>query len=240
MNGYNPSQSTWMNPNIEYLFSEDIIEYDIHDAGYSLIKQFHLLPDDKIKQLSMLAKGIDRHVAVGKLQRDDREFSKLLTSKFAEVRQIFLTTNQISSDDIVSVKKDAIYTIGEQRRTRFGIVQFAQKNRYTSYIRFPNIQNIELYYSQDKLDVKGMGDSAINRHRLYMMEFFNELIPMIESRNPYAKRFLIRFIMRYKSHELDDEYYLEFNNMSRDINPLFNYLNILIPLVRIIHEEIRQ
>ena len=62
--GYNPSKSTWLNPNIEYLFNDDIIEYDIHDAGFSLIQQYQLLPPEKIKELERIPKGIQRHIQV--------------------------------------------------------------------------------------------------------------------------------------------------------------------------------
>ena len=41
---YNPSQTTWLNPNIEYLFGDEIIDYDMKDAGFNLIKQYRLLP----------------------------------------------------------------------------------------------------------------------------------------------------------------------------------------------------
>ena len=101
--GYNPSKSIWINPNIEYLFGNDIIEYDIRDAGFSIIKQYKLLPDEKIRELSMMQKGDERHIAIGKLQRDDKELSKRLLEKFTEVRTIFLSANNISDNDIISV-----------------------------------------------------------------------------------------------------------------------------------------
>lgn len=234
--GYNPAKSTWLNPNIEYLFDDEIIEYDIQDAGFSLIKQFHLLPDDKIRELAALDKGEERHRAVGMLQKN-REFSKVLLNKFAEVRTVFISVNNISDNDIVSVKKDAIYTIGPCSRLKFGLVNFAAKNRYSSYIRFPDVQNLEIYYSSEVMHVKGIGDSAINRHRLYMMEFIRQIISMIESNNPRAKRYLVEFIRRYKTQELEDEYYLEFNNLSRNLNPIFNFQKIIVPIANIILRE---
>ena len=71
-----------------------------------------------------------------------------------------------------------------------------------------------------------------------MMQFFNTIIPLIESHNSRAKRFMIKFIDDYKSHNLDDEYYVEFNNLSKELNPLFNYQNILLPMCQIILKEI--
>ena len=236
--GYNPSKSTWLNPNIEYLFNDDIIEYDIHDAGFSLIQQYQLLPPEKIKELERIPKGIQRHIQVGVLQRDDKEFSKRLTDKFTEVRALFMMMNQLKDDSIISVKKDAIYTIGKVKRTTFGKVKFMEKNHYSSYIRFPDITNLELYYGENGIDVKGMGDAAVNRHRLYMLEFLRKTIKSIEEQDSSVKRKFMRFFNQYKFDELDEEFYIEFNNVSRDQNKLFNYANLLIPLLKIIMREV--
>lgn len=236
--GYNPSKSTWLNPNIEYLFNDDIIEYDIHDAGFSLIQQYQLLPPEKIKELERIPKGIQRHIQVGVLQRDDKEFSKRLTDKFTEVRALFMMVNQLKDDSIISVKKDAIYTIGKVKRTTFGKVKFMEKNHYSSYIRFPDISNLELYYGENGIDVKGMGDAAVNRHRLYMLEFLRKTIKSIEQQDSSVKRKFMRFFNQYKFDELDEEFYIEFNNVSRDQNKLFNYANLLIPLLKIIMREV--
>lgn len=238
MSTYNPAKQTWLNPNIEYIFNQEIIEYDMQDAGFSLVKQYGLLPESEIARLASIPKGFDRHKEIGILQRDDKEFSKALSDKFAEMRTIFIATNKISDNDIISVKKDAIFTIGTRSRLRFGAVHFVPKNRYSSYIRLRGIQNMELYYSTEGIEVKGMGDAAVNRHRLFLIEFLRKIISYLESQNPYAKRHLMRFVDEYKSMRLPEEFYVEFNNLSKDVNPLFNYQNLLIPLVQIVQKEL--
>lgn len=238
MSGYNPSKTTWVNPNIEYLFNTDIIEYDIQDAGFNLIQQYQLLPASKIEELTRLQKGLDRHIAVGMLQRDDKDFSKRLGEKFAEIRALFLHANDLTDNDIISVKKDAIYTIGTCKKTTFGKIKFRPKHHYTSYLRLTQIQNLELYYSSEGIDVKGMSEMSVNKHRLYWMEFFRELFPMIEDQNSLVKRRFIKFLDQYKNDQLDEAYYVEFNNMSRDTNKLFNYQRILIPIAQILLREV--
>ena len=237
---YDYKKSTWLNPNIEYLFNADIIEYDMKDGGFSLIKQFNLLPQEKIKELERIDKGIMRHIEVGKLQRENKEFSKALNDKFAEVRRIFIASNELTDNDIISVKKDAIFTTKPCKRVNFGKVHFADKNHYTSYIRFPNINNIEIYYGDNGIDIKGMGDIAVNTHRLYLIEFLKKTIDMIENKDPRVKRYICKFISDYKFNNLGSEtYYLEFNNKSRDFNALFNYKNLLIPIVQIVQREVQ-
>jgi len=236
---YNPNQTTWMNPNIEYLFDEDIYEYDIQDAGFSLIKQFQLLPEDEIKRLSRIEKGRPRHIEVGKLQRDNKAFSDSLGNAFADARRFFIQTNNLTDDRIISVKKDAIFTIGQVKRVKFGQVVFAPKNNYSSYLRFSNIHNMEIYYSDDGMDFKQINDDCVNRHRIYTVEFLKQFIKKMESKDPSVKRFIMNYIMKYKSLEMDEECYLEFNNKSTEINPLFNYREILIPLLLLVNKEIQ-
>lgn len=237
MTKYDYNKQTWYNEDIEYLFDTEITEYDIVDAGFSLIKQFKLLPEEKIKELERIDKGVKRHIAVGKLQRDDKEFSKALTNKFAEVRKIFIDFNAINDSNLLAVKKDALFTLCKCDRTKFGLVEFVPKHVYTSYIRFPNIQNLELYYSGDGIDVKGMSDQAVNKHRIYMLEFLREYIGKMEIHDTRIKRFLMNFVDSYKAGELEEPYYLEFNGSSRNMDAMFNLQNVLIPLIQITLRE---
>jgi len=235
---YDSRKTNWLNPYIQYLFDDEIIEYDMKDAGFNIIKQFKLLPSEKIIELEKMGKGFDRHKAIGILQRD-REFSTRLLDKFAEMRGLFVGYNNLGDNNIIAVKKDAIFTIGECKKTKFGGIEFAQKNKYSSYIRFEDNHNIEIYYSNELTDVKGMSESSLNRHRFYILQFLREVIAKLEDKNSSVRRDLIKFIMDYKSMTLDETYYLEFNNKSTDINPVYNYQKVLIPLVQIIEKELR-
>lgn len=237
---YDSRKDVWYNPAIEYLFNTEITEYDIKDAGFSIIQQYKLLPDETIQKLKNIPKGEARHKMVGILQRDDKEFAKNLSQKFGEVRYLFINCNNINPDnDIVSVKKDAIFLTKQIQRTKFGLIEFRPKNYYSSYLRFSNVSNLELYYNDTGIEIKGMSDRSKNRHRLYMYEFMKTFISYMEGKNPSIKRYFIDFLMKYKAGTLDEEYYLEFNNLSRDINPIFNYQNIIIPLISIIQKEIQ-
>ena len=234
---YDPTKTTWLNPNIQYLFDNEIIEYDIKDAGFSLIKQHRLLPQDKIDWLTAMEK-MQRHITIGKMQGNDKEFSKALMNRFAEIRAIFISANNLSDSNIISVKKDAIFTIGECPKIKFGRIDFAQKNRYSSYVRFIDNRDIEVYYNSGHMEIKGIGDSGINRHRLYILEFIKTMISYIECRNHSVKRYLKKFIDDYKGMRLEDEYYIEFNNISREYNPLYNFQKLIIPFTQIVLKEL--
>ena len=235
---YSPEKSVWFNPNIEYLFNDEIVEYDMQSASLNLIKEYSLLPSDKIKELERLDKN-SRNVAVGKLQRDLRGFSSALLEKFTEIRGRFVEENKLNDDRILSVKKDAFFTIGRCGITSFGQVSFVVKNIFSSYIRFPSNSNIELYLLSDELIVKGIGEIGLARHRLYLLEFLRKTMTMIENRNSSVKRYLTSFVDEFKKTELDDGYYIEFNNMSQGLDPTFNLLKVIIPLIQITLEELR-
>lgn len=233
---YNPAKSTWLNPNIEYLFNNEIIEYDMKDAGFTIVKFYKLVPPEEIKRLERLEKG-ERNRAIGKLQIGNKELSKALSDKFAEMRTLFVSANKLTDDDIISVKKDAIFTIGPCQQIKFGKVEFSAKNRYSSYLRLTENMNIELYYADGEIDVKGIGDHGINRHRLYFLTFFQKLFSDLESKNVSLKRYIKKFVDDYKGGNLDPEFYVEFNNMSRDVNPMYNFQKVIIPIIQLILRE---
>lgn len=234
---YDVSKSTWLNPNIEYLFNVELYEYDEIDGGFNIIKEFKLLPDSKIIELGKLDK-YERMINIGKIQRDDKLFSQRLTDGFMESRRLFIDKNKLSDNRIISVKKDALFITDICQFTKFGNIEFKQKNSYTSYIRFANNSNIELYYNENDIHVKGIGDTGVNRHRLYMLNFLSTIIGYIESKNSYVKRYIRNFINDYRLKKLDDAYYIKFNNRSDEEDLFFNYINILVPLVQIIQEEL--
>lgn len=234
---YLPEKSNWFNPKIEYLFNSLIYEYDIKNAGFSIIQEFGLLPSSEIMRLSKMEKGVQT-IEIGKLMGKDKSFSSALQEHFALVRKFFIDSNYIEDCDLVSVKKDALFCTKECSKLKFGKVEFRVKNKYSSYIRFPLNNNLEIYYNDGcKLEVKGITDSNLNKHRIYMLEFIQKFIAMVEERNPAVKNFFKEFLMKYKWFELDTEYYLEFNNLSNAITPLFNYQMILIPFAQILVKE---
>lgn len=234
---YDYRKQLWLNPDIDYIFNADIVEYDMTDAGFSLIQEFHLLPDYQIDALARIKKGMVRHIEIGKLQRNNQLFSTQLNDKFAEMRLVFIDMNGLSDDDILTVKKDAIFTLKRCDRIEFGKVKFRPKNKYSSYVRFPSINNMELFYNGE-IEMKGMSNLCLNRHRLYMQTFLQKIIEMIEEKDSRTKRWLMKFISDYKFRELEDPYYLEFNNRSDTFNPMFNYINVILPFVQIVQKEI--
>lgn len=235
---YDPNRSNWFNDDIEYLINNVIVEYDMKNAGLSIIKAFRLLDDETIKRLEEMDKK-ESTIEVGRIQGKDKEFSQKLLSKFIEMRSLFIGANNLSSERIIAVKKDAFFTIDYCENTKFGMIEFRPKNIYSSYIRFVENSNIELYYSENSIEVKGIQEYSLNKHRLHALEFLKEYFSKLENRDPFLKRILMKHIDEYKSGDVEEEFYIEFNNKSKDLNPLFNYQKLYIPLVQIAMRELR-
>ena len=164
----------------------------------------------------------------------------------------------LEKDQILAIKKDAIFTLKEVNYTKFGVCEFAKKNQYTSFLR---LGELEFYYGYDKLDVKGLGEEALKKHENYMLKFIKTIFHKLEtSTEDEIKRYFTRFYSRYKHRELDLGYYREFSVNSNfrvlgddviydnesfipyedkrerlDIN--YNFQRIMLPLLGILLDE---
>lgn len=243
---------TYTNDNIFYLFNKTIYEYDMKNAGYNLSRAYKLLPEDKLEELGRLKKD-RRTIEIGKLQRNNKEYKEKLIKAFEEARRMFFEANDIQIDEIISIKKDAIFVTRHCEFQKFlDYIEFRPKNEYSSYIRLN--KKVELYYSQDKLDVKGLGDETIEYHKDYLLHFISLFFKKMETENTSTVLgFMRRFIDKYKNRELPVGYYRRFDRDPRfdtvendgvkfyeyweeqkhELNITFNYIEVLIKLIKI-------
>lgn len=244
-------EDLYINQNIIYLFNKEIFEYDMKDAGFSLTREFKLLPQETIKKLDKLGKPA-RKRRLGIYQRDDNTFKENLKIAFKNARKMFFEENNLEDSDIISIKKDAIFTCKRCEYQKFGeYIDFREKNQYSSYIRLG--KKLEFYYSYDKLDVKGIGDDEIQLHNDYMLDFMRLYFKKMETDEPKnVIGFTKRFIDRYKAFQLPVGYYRKFDTKSNfeaidddtiymeypedwkeNLDISFNYFTILLKLIKI-------
>ena len=205
---------------VKALFNHRIVEYDMKSANTSIAREFGLLPEKRIKELENLPKK-DREIAVGLILRDNPGYSEKQKLGFIAARKLFFTQNEILDEEVVAIKRDAIFVMryvdNEQVTDN---IDFRMKNVYSSFINLG--KNIEIYYNQAGLDVKGIDDEIYKeRHSEYFGMFLYSLIRRIESseRNSYLTYLRMMFDM-YKHRQLDSGYYREFNAKSQ-----FHYLD---------------
>lgn len=208
-------KSIWVNKDIVFLFGTEITEYDIHAAGPSICREFNLLPKDTLDEIDKMDKKA-KNIKIGLIQRKDKEFTKKLLQGFEEARKRFFDANDIHREDIVSIKKDAIFIQGRYcENTDFGHIHFASKNRYSSYFR---LNRLEFYINTrlQKIDIKGLGQGdslkeVITLHKEYMLKFILKFAKMREDEvgRIDVRRYLTKFISAYRKKELPIGYYRE-------------------------------
>lgn len=242
----------YLNKDIEYIFGNEIIEYDLKSAGFNILCHFNLISDSTKNKLANMGKK-ERQVQIGIMQKNNKEFAQKLSNGFKEARRLFFEANNIGDLDILSVKKDAIFTLKPCRNVRFGNLFFDTKNKYTSYLY---LNRFEFLYNQDKIDIKGIDDNNVVLHNDGFLLFLKDYFMYKENMtNDYVRKFIIDFAKDYKEKELPIEFYRELNKNSlyktnmvfnkhdiyltgtNNIDILdisYNYLNYIIPLTRIL------
>lgn len=244
----------YINKDIDQKVNEEIIEYDMKSAGLSIIKSGKLLDERMISLLEILPKD-QRSIKIGNLQKKNKELTRALNEGFEYYRKVFLESNNVKDEDIISIKKDAIFTTKRCKNMEFDYVKFSDKNVYTSYYFFPGNTQIELYYNKNKLDVKGINNDKVKLHDKYMCDFFKRYAYMNEqSTKSNLIKFIKEFSYFYKTRNLDKNYYREFNVNSRfrlyeqitkmdvsvdnvdsidveEIDIVYNYFSFLVPII---------
>lgn len=220
-------RSLWINPDFHLISNADIIEYDMRDAGFSLIKKYRMLPEKTIEELDKLGKRVNpidkkyyKHLKderIGKLQRGDKALADKLKIAFEMERERFIKTNRLDESNIISIKKDAFFLFVKDKNINGKMddfIEFRKKNVYTSYF---HVDKLEIYYNHDKVtDIKGLGEETMKLHEKYMISFINKILYELESGDKNTVLFsLRRFIDQYKGKKLENGYYREMNAQSK-------------------------
>lgn len=201
---------------IGYVISHFIREYDISKANINILLYKNLISKDQYDYYYNLPKQ-QRAILVGLLQRDNSAIRTGLTEGFGEVRHMFYEANDIHEYQVLSIKKDAIFLIDHiPKVTKFGNIEFVNKNIYTS---FYNLDKIEYYYYADKdnekLDVKGISDNTLILHQNYMLDYLKYIFHLAQDgRITDALNNIQDFYNSFINYELDIGYYRELNNRS--------------------------
>ena len=197
-------RSLWRNPGFDLLFGTRIVEYDMRSAGLNLIIYYKLLPEEQIQELQRMEKHA-KDVKIGLLQKHNKEFTKQLSEAFAQARKMFFEANGLSEENVLAIKKDAIFTMDVYpSQTAFDNLEFVPKNTYSSFLYLNKLE----FYVNTKLrliDIKGLGqkeslDEVRRLHGDYMLRFFQNYCSMMEKHlsNQDMMRWLTDFIRKYR------------------------------------------
>ena len=221
---------------ITFLVGRNIREYDISKGNINILLYFNIINQETYNFLYNLPK-MERQIRVGIMQKDDR-IADAISNGFKEMRTLFCTQNNIEENEILAIKKDALYIIDKvPQYIKFRNVEFLCKNLYTS---FYYIGGLELYYNSkyEILDVKGISDNTLHYHDNYMKDFLMYMFSLIEKRD-YASAIsdLNGFRNDYLNLKLPPGYYREFDNRSLYcVKYKYDGLNSYIPGITYDHQ----
>lgn len=199
---------------IPFIINTPIYEYDIAKANLNILYAKGIINDDKYSEILKFGRG-QREIYFGNLSKN-KEISDTLSKGLTEYRSKFIESNNLKDTDILSVKNDAFFIIGNKvSNTKFGNVEFKLKNIYTSYFY---ISKLEFYYALDLindkelLDVKGISDEKLIRHKDHFILFLCSIFESIQNNtSENSFNLIFEFYNKYINKELPYGYYREFN-----------------------------
>ena len=198
---------------ISFLVGRNIREYDISKANINILLYFNLITQEQYQYLYSLPR-MQRQIQVGIMQKDSK-ISSAISNGLKQMRTLFCTQNNIQENEILSIKKDALYIIDKvPKYTKFRNVEFLCKNSYSSFYRF---SGLEMYYNSKYaiLDIKGISDNTLALHKDFMLDFLIYLFSLIENRDyESAINDLGAFRDDYLNLKLPIGYYRELDNRS--------------------------
>ena len=216
-------KNNYTNKDLKYIKNTIITEYDMESAGMNILTELGYFSEEDRKKLLSMDK-LKRNVLIGKMLRKNPKMMEDLEKGFAEARRVFFEVNNIDDYDVVSVKRDAIFVIGN-KKTNHNISKYIKirpKNRYTSYI---NIMGYENYYNSDtdKLDVKKYSKEVIEVHKDFLLKDLKEILKNSEL-GLTKENFIKLAVLKDKmvSYNLPKEYYFDIMRSSYLIKGIEN------------------
>lgn len=249
------SKTNWTDPNADLLIHE-VFEYDMSDGGFSIIRQHRLIDPKDEERIANIKDKHERHVAVGTLSRrkEYKGLTQTMNEGFRQYRLRFGLENELEPEDILSIKKDAIFVKKPCEKLEFGpYVKFREKNAFLAFMR---LNKMEIYWNEDGIQLKGIADTVLDAyHRPYSCDVIWRFMKKLTQYDfQGAQKYLVRTMDRYKRRELDPGYYRTFDEKSiypvefpmgnmvvkeigPDLLPItrieYNYQNLYLPLLNI-------
>ena len=95
-----------------------IYEYDIRKANISILLKYGAITKETYNEFLMMDKK-ERQIKIGLMQREDPKLKQVLETGFEEARKLLIQSNSIELDEIISIKKDALFITRPLQQTSF-------------------------------------------------------------------------------------------------------------------------
>lgn len=213
------NNKNYFNDYYRFIIGKYIREYDMRKSNISILYDKGIITLDEFIRLDKAPREF-RQVYIGKMILSKPEIQEILDKGVIEYKEKLFKANNIKEYNVLTIKNDAVFIIDKKLEcTKFGNIEFRDKNVYTSFYRLGNKNKKELYYYfnntnyNEVLDVKGINDNMLFLHEDYLMEFFRVLFCTAQTESiKECIELLTSFIEQYRKLELDVEYYRRFDS----------------------------
>jgi hypothetical protein len=200
----------WYNNDIQFMFHNNILEYDMNAASLSLAERFKLLPKETIERLKRLDKK-NRVIQTGLIRRDDKEFSVEVDKKLIYVRNEFIQENGILPNDLISLHSDAVIFASKKKiKDKIDGIQFKESNRSTGYM---NYKKLEMFYNNDYITYKGASQQLLQQHTMGINKYLIKIFKYIEDYDPRVLKYMSRFQKQYLQDQFPEFMYTKFGSI---------------------------
>ena len=190
----------------------EIFEYDIAKANISILLQYGYISPNEFNMYSQMNK-LQRQIAIGNLQKNPM-YSKAIDTGFEEARKMLIQKNDIKEEEIVSIKKDALYVTNKLNYTDFGNIHFTIRGVYSMMIK---CMKLEIYFFYNEISddydiqVKGISDDKLYLHQPFM-SLLCDILRLVQMKNiPAAMQMITDVRKAYDEDQLPIECYREFD-----------------------------
>jgi hypothetical protein len=204
----------------ECIIDYPIREYDIRKANISVLFDAGVISKDQYEYLYNADRMV-RQVFVGKLEGENPNVARTLSNGILQAKKKFFELNGIESNEVLEIDNDAVFIIGNRPIKYQSVsdhVYFKESSLNNSFYR---VGGIEFFYyynimeGVERLNPKGLGDSAACLHERYMLDFLKELFCRAHTEGVQsALNLLTRFHDAYINLSLDIGYYRELNSQA--------------------------
>lgn len=207
-------KDNWTNPDISYLKSNRITEFDLTAAASNIMVETGIISEETYSKMMSLPK-MEREVMVGKAQINNPEAVRKLTEGYRAARRMFIENNNLTEMNVLGTKRDAIYVIGNTSMINGYITDrliFRPKNVYQGYLRYGKKE----HYLKDDfsgIEVKGYTSVAKENNENGWFKFIFNI--MNKDRLPNGDESIYYDIasLKYKlaTGSADKEFYRDIN-----------------------------
>ena len=181
-----------------------IREYDIKSAGLNILYNKEYVDEETYNHLMSIDK-LERNIIIGKWLRENTSVNKEMMDEFIRIRKAFFEMNNLEDDNVLAIKKDAIFVIDRVLSgLQFENYLFVAKDEYTDFIL---MNKKEYYYNKytNELVVKGFSQETKEFQKDYYFLLIKTLLNIPNPKDRF--KCLIIFKDDFLNRRLSKEYY---------------------------------